>query len=212
MYSSTRKQVTKVWFNDGYITYGEGEHFVLMIVTSVIVGIFLIPYILIILTGRLLMKSNKIREYLQPIYEAIHAPYKYNKQYWFTARQLLLICVCILYAMHRGNRFFLAFSIFLPVYFVFVTIPAYLRPFKSKVLNVLDLSVMINYGILLYTNWYFLKNYVCTAGVFDSTFVYVMMFTFSVVVFFHIVLVTGQHARFIGYINVALNSMKKMTQ
>ena len=71
---------------------------------------------------------------------------------------------------------------------------------------------MINYGILLYTNWYFLKDYVCTAGVFDSTFVYIMMFTFSVVVFYHIVLVTGQHARFIGYINVALNSMKKMTQ
>ena len=100
LYSSTRKEVTKVWFNDGYITYGEGEHFVLMIVTSVIVGIFLIPYMLIILTGHLLMKSNKIREYLRPIYEAIHAPYKYNKQYWFTARQLLLICVCILYAMY----------------------------------------------------------------------------------------------------------------
>ena len=81
LYSSTRKGVTKVWFNDGYVTYGEGEHLVLMIVTSVIVGIFLIPYLLIILTGRLLMKSNKIREYLRPIYEAIHAPYKYNKQY-----------------------------------------------------------------------------------------------------------------------------------
>ena len=212
LYSSTRKQVTKVWFNDGYIKYGQGEHLVLMIVTSVIVGVFLIPYMLIILTGRLLMKFNKIREYLRPIYEAIHAPYKYNKQYWFTARQLLLIFVCILYAMYRGNRFFLAFSIFLPVYFVFVTVQAYLRPFKSKVLNVLDLSVMINYGILLYTNWYFLKDYVCTAGVFDSTFVYIMMFTLSVVVFYHIVLVTGQQARFIGYINAVLNSMKKTAQ
>ena len=213
LYSSTRKQVTKVWFNDGYITYGKGEHLVLMIVTSVIVGIFLIPYMLIILTGHLLMKSNKIRGYLRPIYEAIHAPYKYNKQYWFTARQLLLIFACILYAMYRGNRFFLAFSIFLPVYFVFVTVQAYLRPFKSKVLNILDLSVMINYGILLYTNWYFLmEDCFCTAGVFDVTFVYIMMFTLSVVVFYHIVLLTGQQARFIGYINVVLNSMKKMTK
>ena len=118
LYSSTRKGVTKVWFNDGYVTYGEGEHLVLMIVTSVIVGIFIIPYMLIILTGRLLMKSNKIREYLRPIYEAIHAPYKYNKQYWFTGRQLLLIFACILYAMYRGNSFFLAFCIFLPVYFI----------------------------------------------------------------------------------------------
>ena len=199
---STRKEVIKVWFNDGYVKYGEGEHLVLMIVTSVIVGIFLIPYMLIILTGRLLMKSNKIREYLRPIYEAIHAPYKYNKQYWFTGRQLLLIFACILYAMYRGNNFFFAFWIFLPVYFMFVTVQAYLRPFKSKILNIMDLSVMINYGILVCTNWYFLIDYVCTAGIFDATFVYILMFTFSVVVFYHIVLVTGQQARFIGYINV----------
>ena len=58
---------------------------------------------LIILTGRLLMKSNKIREYLRPIYEAIHAPYKYNKQYWFTARQLLLIFVYIMYITYHDN-------------------------------------------------------------------------------------------------------------
>ena len=212
LYSSTRKGVTKVWFNDGYVTYREGEHLVLMIVTSVIVGIFLIPYLLIILTGRLLMKSNKIREYLRPIYEAIHAPYKYNKQYWFTARQLLLIFACTLYAMYRGNSFFLGFCIFLPVYFVFVTVQAYLRPFKSKVLNILDLSVMINFGILLCTNGYFLKDSLCTTGIFDATFVYILMFTFSVVVFYHIVLVTGQQAHFIGYINVVQNLIKKVTQ
>ena len=212
LYSSTRKGVTKVWFNDGSVTYGEGEHLVLMIVTSVIVGIFLIPYMLIILTGRLLMKSNKIREYLRPIYEAIHAPYKYNKQYWFTGRQLLLIFVCTLYAMYRGNSFFLAFCIFLPVYFLFVTVQAYLRPFKSKVLNILDLSVMINYGILLCTNWYFLKDSLCITGIFDAIFVYILMFTFFVVVFYHIVLVTGQQAHFIGYINVVQNLIKKVTQ
>ena len=97
LYSSNLNGSLNVWFNDGSIIYGEHEHFVLMIVTSVIVGIFLIPYMLIILTGRLLMKSNKIREYLRPIYEAIHAPYKYNKQYWFTARQLLLIAMYIFY-------------------------------------------------------------------------------------------------------------------
>ena len=213
LYSSIKKQPTKVWFNDGYIKYGKDSHLVLMIVTSVIVGIFLIPYMLIILTGRLLMKSNKIREYLRPIYEAIHAPYKYNKQYWFTARQLLLIFACILYAMYRGNSFFLAFSIFLPVYFVFVTVQAYLRPFKSKVLNILDLSVMINNGILACTNWYFLmEDCFCTLAVFDTIFVYIMMFTFIVVVFYHIVLVTGQQARFIGYINVVQNLKKKLTQ
>ena len=156
-----------------------------MIVTSVIVGIFLIPYMLIILTGHLLMKSNKIRKYVQPIYEAIHAPYKYNKQYYFTARQRLLIFGCILYAQYRGNSFFLVFSIFLPVYFIFMTFQAYLRPFKSKVLNILNLSVMINFGLILCTNWYFLmEDYHGIVRVFNAIFVHVLIFTLFVVEFF----------------------------
>ena len=38
------------------------------------------------------------------------------------------------------------------------------------------------------------------------------MFTFILVLFYHIVLVTGQQARFIGYINVTQNLMKKFNQ
>ena len=216
LYNNAMNKSINVWYNDGSIIYGEHEHFVLMIVTSVIVGIFLIPYMLIILTGRLLMKSNKIREYLRPIYEAIHAPYKYNKQYWFTARQLLLIVSSIVYTIYQGSmtKFLLIFSIFLPNYVLFVTFQAYLKPFKNKFINILDLSVMINFGTILCTNWYFIgrTKYYCTIGIVDATFVHVLIFTFIVVVFYHIVLVTGQQARFIGYINVVQNSIKNMTQ
>ena len=163
------------------------------------------------------MKSNKIREYLRPIYEAIHAPYKYNKQYWFTARQLLLILSSVLYTIYRGSnmtKFLFIYSIILPVYMLFVIFQAYLKPFKNKFINILDLSVMINYGTILCTNWYFIgrKTYYCTIGILDATLVHVLMFTFSVVVFYHIVLVTGQQARFIGYINVVQYSIKKTTQ
>ena len=217
LYNSAMNKSINVWFNDGNVIYGEGKHFVLMIVTSVIVGIFLIPYMLIILTGRLLMKSNKIREYLRPIYEAIHAPYKYNKQYWFTARQLLLLFISIVYTIYRArstSKFLFAFSIILPVYVLVVTVQAYLKPFKNKFINILDLSVMINYGTILCTNWYFIgkTKYYCTLGILDATFVHVLIFTFNVVVFYHIVLVTGQQARFIGYINGVEILIKKMTQ
>ena len=64
LYSSNLNGSLNVWFNGGSVIYGVGDNLVLMIVVSLIVGIFLIPYMLIILTGRLLMKSNKIREYL----------------------------------------------------------------------------------------------------------------------------------------------------
>ena len=213
LFNSTMKEPQNVWFNDGSISYRDTNHMKLMIVTSVIVGIFLLPYMIIILTGRLLMKSNKIREYLRPIYEAIHAPYKYNKQYWSSARQLLLIFLYILYTIYRGKDLLLPFSICLPVYFLFVTVQAHLRPFKNKILNLLDLSIMINYGIIVCTNWYFIKEEeYCISGILNITFVYILIFTFSVVVFYHIVLLTGQQARFIGYINVVQYSMKKVTQ
>ena len=213
LYNSTMNEPQKVWLNDGSVTYGDTNHMKLMIVTSVIVGIFLIPYMLIILTGRLLMKSNKIREYLRPIYEAIHAPYKYNKQYWFTARQLFLIFHTIMYTIYRGKHLLLPFSIIQPVYFVFVTVQAHLRPFKNKIINILDLSVMINYGMFLCTNWYFInERHLCRAAVFDTIFVYILMFVFSVVVFYHIVLATGQQARFTGYMNALQNSIMKITK
>ena len=213
LYNSTMNKSKNIWFYDGSVTYGDANHMKLMIVTSVIVGIFLIPYMLIILTGRLLMKSNKIREYLRPIYEAIHAPYKYNKQYWFTARQLLLIFEYIMYTIYRGSNILLPFSAVLPIYFMFVAVQAHLSQFKKKVINILDLSVMINYGMFLCTNWYLInEGHLCTAAVFDAIFVYIMMFIFSVVVFYHIVLLTGQQARFIGYINAVQRLMKKLTQ
>ena len=213
LYRSNINEPLNVWFNDGSI-YGDTNHMKLMIVTSVIVGIFLIPYMLIILTSRLLMKSNKIREYLRPIYEAINAPYKYNKQYWFTARQFLLIFVYIFYTIYRGTNLLLPFSIVLPIYFVFVTVQAYLRPFKNKIINILDLFVMVNYGMLLCTNWYFIisEGHLCTAAVFDGIFVYILMLAFFIVVFYHIVLVTGQQTCFRGYVNVVQKLLKKMTQ
>ena len=213
LYNSSMNKSKNIWFYDGSVTYGDTSHKKLMIVTSMVVGIFIIPYMLIILTGRLLMKSNKIREYLRPIYEAIHAPYKYNKQYWFTARQLLLIFEYIMYTTYRGSNILLPFSAVLPIYLIFVTVQAHLNPFKNKLINLLDLSVMISYGMFLCINWYLIgEDNLCTAAIFDAIFVYILMFTFSVVVFYHIVLVTGQQARFIGYINVVQNLIKKMTQ
>ena len=213
LYNSTMNEPINVWYNDGSVTYGDTNHMKLMIVTSVIVGIFLIPYMLIILTGRLLMKFNKIREYLRPMYEAIHAPYKYNKQYWFTARQLLLLFHYIIYTIYRGRSLFLLFTITHPIYSWFMIVQAFLKPFKNKLINILDLFVMINFGTIIWTNWYFInKKQICTAGLFDIIFAYALIFTFSVVVFYHIVLVTGQQARFIGYINVVKNVMKKVTQ
>ena len=108
------------------------------------------------------------------------------------------------------TKFLLIYSIILPVYVLFVTYQAYLKPFKNKFINILDLSVVINYVTVLCTKWYFIgrAKYYCTLGILDATLIHVLMFTFFVILFYYIVLVTGQQARFIGYINVVQYSIK----
>ena len=70
--------------------YGKGRHLTLMIVTGVVVGSILITYLTVLLAGRPLMKINKVREHLRPIYEAIHAPYKRNKEFFFSFSIILV--------------------------------------------------------------------------------------------------------------------------
>ena len=84
IYTNTRDVPLTVWQNDGTVEYGKGGHLILMIVTGLIVGPILTAYLTVLLAGRPLMKINRIREYLRPIYEAIHAPYKQNREFLFS--------------------------------------------------------------------------------------------------------------------------------
>ena len=85
----------KVWQKDGTVQYGKGGHLILMIVTGVVVGPTLITYITVLLAGRPHMKINKVREYLRPIDEALHAPYEHNKEFFSPFLSFLLLsCIC----------------------------------------------------------------------------------------------------------------------
>ena len=85
IYTNTSDVPLKVWQNDATVEYGKGGHLILMIVTGVVVGFILITYLTVLLAGRAFMKINKVREYLRPIYEAIHAPYIHNKEFFFSS-------------------------------------------------------------------------------------------------------------------------------
>ena len=70
-----------------------------MIITSLVVLPLLLPYILLLLFAKSLRHWTCANEYTRPILEAIHAPYKNDKQYWFVARLLLLIMMYLLYSI-----------------------------------------------------------------------------------------------------------------
>ena len=103
IYTNTSDIPLKIWQKDGTVEYGKGGHLILMIVTGVVVCSILITYLTVLLAGRPLMKINKVREYLRPIYEAIHAPYKHNKEFFFSFSIILVAFLYLLCYIFIGS-------------------------------------------------------------------------------------------------------------
>ena len=180
-----------VWSFDGSVGFLSKEHVTLIIFTSVIVMALLLPYIVILLGGRLLLKyCDKLR----PVYEAIHGPYKEKNNYWFTARLLLLIAINIIYISLRSINvnFIVLFTGVLLI--LFIIAQAHIKPFKNKFINMLDLFVMVLFGFQYVFSWYAIINeekswYYIWAFVVSA----LLLFTiFIAIIIGHILWVTGK--------------------
>ena len=141
IYTNTSDVPLKVWQSDGTVEYGKGGHLILMIVTGVVVGSILITYLTVLLAGRPLMKINKVREYLRPIYEAIHAPYKRNKEFFFASSIIFVVFLYLLSATLLSNNPNLGLMIGIPVTCIYITVVGYSQPFKDTRLNILNVFV-----------------------------------------------------------------------
>ena len=62
--NDTSNPVLKVWYRDGTVEYGKGDHLILMILIIVVVGLVLLSYMTILVAGRPLMRVHKLREYI----------------------------------------------------------------------------------------------------------------------------------------------------
>ena len=96
IYTNNTEEPMQVWYKYTTVEYGTHGHLVLMIITTLVVGPILGVYITVLLAGRPLMRINyRIREYIRPLYEAIHAPYKRNKEFFFVSRLLIVILLYV---------------------------------------------------------------------------------------------------------------------
>ena len=164
IYTNTSDVPLKVWQNDATVEYGKGGHLILMIVTGVVVGSILITYLTVLLAGRPLMKINKVREYLRPIYEAIHAPYEHNKEFFFSFSIILVAFLYFLsYIFIGSNNSIVGLAICIPVTGLYFTIAAFSRPFKEMYINILNVVIFTITGIVVGTVWFFYINTLNTA-------------------------------------------------
>ena len=156
IYTNNTEEPMQVWYKHPTVEYGTHGHLVLMIIISLVVGPILGVYMTVLLAGRPLMRINyRIREYIRPAYEAIHAPYKQNKEFFFASRLLIVILLYVMYTCFRRKDMLLIASLMLSIY---TAIESIARPFERLSLNIFNLCLLSFLALIYGSSWYFLKS------------------------------------------------------
>uniref|UniRef100_A0A1X7U7I1 Uncharacterized protein n=1 Tax=Amphimedon queenslandica TaxID=400682 RepID=A0A1X7U7I1_AMPQE len=150
-YEDGVKEPKRVWYNSGAVEYGSVEHKCLIILTSSVVGLILTPYLVLIVFGKFIMKVDKFREYIRPLYETVHAPYKTNKWYWFSFQQFILL---LAYFAATLVNHALTVHIAIMIGIGYLCLQLYSMPFKNKIINVLNSFFIFNLVIIAMTCQY----------------------------------------------------------
>ena len=154
IHTNTSDAPLVVWQNDGTVEYGKGGHLILMIVTGLTVGTILTTYLTVLLAGRPLMKINRIRENLRPIYEAIHAPYKPNREFLFSFSIIFVALTYLISTISIGTNPALGIAIGISVTCLYMNIVGFSHPFKSMQLNVLNTAVIYSVIIIVTSSFW----------------------------------------------------------
>ena len=181
----TSNDIHYVWYLDGTVKYGGYSHRILMIVTLIIVLGLLLPYVLLLLFAKPLRPLACTNKYLRPILEAIHAPYKEGKQYWFTLRLLLLCAMYGVYAKYRATDLYSLFFTTNLMLVIFLVIQAYIKPFRSKFINLLDSGLVMNITLIYLTYYYLFYK--------DTLIIKIICFSSVFLTFVTLVIVTVYH-------------------
>ena len=182
----TSNDVHYVWYLDGTVKYGGYSHRILMIVTLIVVIGLLLPYVLLLLFAKPLRPLACTNKYLRPILEAIHAPYKEGKQYWFTLRLLLLCSLYGIYAKYRATDVYSLFFATNLMLVIFLVIQTYTKPFRSKLINLLDSGLVMNITLIYIICYQFfykdtvIMKLICFSSVFLTFVLLVMVIIYHV--------------------------------
>ncbi len=147
-------ETINVWYRNGSIDFYSPPLYTLMTFTVLIVTTVLLPYFTLLIGGRWLLRSPIISKYFRAIYEAIHGPYKENRRFWFLARQVLLIIMYFVYSVYRGIALHIIVVITLSTLILFLVLQEFLKPFKNKMIGIIDSLVMLNLITVYVVAWH----------------------------------------------------------
>ena len=141
VYSTSKSielQPHAMWFYDGNVGYLKEGHLVLFILAAITTSLFIVPYLMITCCASKLVRFRKSHN-IRPLIDAYHGPYKANCGYWLGVKQFLTVVSYGLYAGLRGTRPLLLISLQTISVAVFMVVQSHLKPFKNKLVGLLDI-------------------------------------------------------------------------
>ncbi len=150
-----------VWYFDGNERYIAGRHFPLFCASVVTLLVFILPYLcfttVFFRIGRL-SRCLWINRRLGPFIDAFCGPYKSKYRYWFSVRLWIVTLLYVAYATLRGIHPEILLILNIVATFLFMSLQVYIKPFNSKIANVIDSVFIYLLCITDIVTYFFVKN------------------------------------------------------
>ena len=179
---SSLHQLT-AWQPDPNVEYLHDGHIVLFLIALVFLLLFIMPFALAMTFPTVVLRSKRASR-LFPLLDCFYAPYKDKYRYWFGVRIIMLTFLSAMEAIIVLNREALLLSgIF--VVAAFITLQAYIHPFKNTLVSILDLIFMELFVALSLISLYLYPKY-DSVNIAVNVFGYTAFLVFCLVLVYHI--------------------------
>ena len=156
-----------------------GLKFTILFITCLVLCLILIPFNLILLFNRSLLRFRIINRF-KPILDAFQGSYKDQYYYWIAVYLVLRSLLFALYGFELNIRLILA-TIILALFTVY---SGYNHPYKSKLINIQELLLLLNLTIM------YAVSYPCVESVFSivlNIMISMAFIQFCIILLYHII-------------------------
>ena len=132
-----------VWFFDGNRNRNSPETTFFIVFGSLTIVFFILPYVFVMTFSKYVQRVVRSPR-LDAHIDASHAPFKEELRFWFGARLILILILYIILAGKGTNNPSLTLTIQLSLLVGFGILQGFIRPFKKTVIELLDMSFIVN--------------------------------------------------------------------
>ena len=138
--------------------YGKGVHGFYMFLASVFILFFLL-YTILTTFSSCFMRFKLVNKF-KPLIDAYGGPFKDKWRFWFGLRLWITVLIFSVSGTLRGTDYNGSFVINLIILSIFILIQSFVRPFKSRLILLMDLFFMINYWLIILFYLVFKSNFI----------------------------------------------------